>query len=97
MGLAGSDSTPVATYRFRMRRFGRQVVEKSIEWIGKNKDNPFFLFFASHDLHVPRIPHERFRHKSGLSYRGDVIVQLDWCVGEIVKYISKRHHDRILL
>ena len=51
----------------------------------ENKDGPFFLFFASHDLHVPRIPHERFQGKTDLGYRADVIVQLDWCVGEIMK------------
>ena len=75
--------------RFRDEDLADKWVEKSKEWIGENKDNPFFLFFASHDLHVPRIPHERFRGKSGMSYRGDVIVQLDWCVGEIVKYLKK--------
>ena len=64
--------------RFRDEDLADKWVEKSKEWIGENKDNPFFLFFASHDLHVPRIPHERFRGKSGMSYRGDVIVQLDW-------------------
>ena len=75
--------------RFRDEDLADKWVEKSKEWIGKNKKDPFFLFFASHDLHVPRIPHERFRGKSGMSYRGDVIVQLDWCVGEIVKYLKK--------
>jgi arylsulfatase A len=75
--------------RFRDEDLPDKWVEKSKEWIGKNKKDPFFLFFASHDLHVPRIPHERFRGKSGMSYRGDVIVQLDWCVGEIVKYLEK--------
>ena len=77
--------------RFRDEDLADKWVEKSNEWITKNKDNPFFLFFASHDLHVPRIPHERFRGKSALSYRGDVIVQLDWCVGELIKTLKK--HD----
>ena len=75
--------------RFRDEDLADKWVEKSKEWIGKNKDNPFFLFFASHDLHVPRIPHERFRGTSAMSYRGGVIVQLDWCVGEIVKCLKK--------
>ena len=65
--------------RFRDEDLADKWVEKSKEWIGKNKKDPFFLFFASHDLHVPRIPHERFRNTSAMSYRGDVIVQLDWC------------------
>ena len=76
--------------RFRDEDLADKWVEKSEEWIKDNKKDPFFLFFASHDLHVPRIPHERFKGKSGLSYRGDVIVQLDWCVGEIVRILREQ-------
>ena len=75
--------------RFRDEDLADEWVKQSNKWIESNKDNPFFLFFSSHDLHVPRIPHERFRGKSALSYRGDVIVQLDWCVGELVKTLDK--------
>ena len=79
--------------RFRDEDLADKWVEKSEEWIKQNKKNPFFLFFASHDLHVPRIPHERFRGTSALSYRGDVIVQLDWCVGEIVRILKEQNLD----
>lgn len=79
------------TARFRDEDLADKWVEKSEEWIKENKDSPFFLFFASHDLHVPRIPHERFQGKSALSYRGDAIVQLDWCVGEIVRILKEQN------
>ena len=79
--------------RFRDEDLADKWVEKSEEWIKQNKKDPFFLFFASHDLHVPRIPHERFRGTSALSYRGDVIVQLDWCVGEIVRILKEQNLD----
>ena len=75
--------------RFRDEDLADEWVNQSNKWIESNKDNPFFLFFSSHDLHVPRIPHERFRGTSALSYRGDVIVQLDWCVGELVKTLDR--------
>ena len=75
--------------RFRDEDLADEWVKQSNKWIEANKDNPFFLFFSSHDLHVPRIPHERFRGASALSYRGDVIVQLDWCVGELVKTLDR--------
>ena len=75
--------------RFRDEDLADEWVKQSNKWIESNKDNPFFLFFSSHDLHVPRIPHERFRGTSALSYRGDVIVQLDWCVGELVKTLDR--------
>ncbi len=76
--------------RFRDEDLADKWVEKSEAWIKQNKDNPFFLFFASHDLHVPRMPHERFHGKSRTGFRGDAIVQLDWCVGEIVRILKEQ-------
>ena len=76
--------------RFRDEDLADKWVEKSEAWIKQNKDKPFFLFFASHDLHVPRMPHERFHGKSRTGFRGDAIVQLDWCVGEIVKILKEQ-------
>jgi len=75
--------------RFRDEDLADKWVEESVKWIEQNKDNPFFLFFSSHDLHVPRIPHERFQGATSLGYRADVIVQLDWCVGEIMKTLKR--------
>ena len=71
--------------RFRDQDLADKWVEKSAEWIEANKDGPFFLFFSSHDLHVPRLPHERFAGATPHGPRGDSIVQLDWCVGELMK------------
>jgi arylsulfatase A-like enzyme len=76
--------------RFRDEDLADKWVEKSEQWIKKNKNNPFFLFFASHDLHVPRMPHERFHGKSAMGFRGDAIVQLDWSVGEIVRILKEQ-------
>jgi arylsulfatase A-like enzyme len=50
---------------------------------------PFFLYFATHDIHVPRRPHARFKRKSGLGARGDAILQFDWCVGEILATLDR--------
>ncbi|MDF1657446.1 MAG: sulfatase-like hydrolase/transferase [Verrucomicrobiales bacterium] len=75
--------------RFRDEDLADKWVEKSVEWIEEKKEEPFFLFFASHDLHVPRIPHERFQGVTPLGYRADSIVQLDWCVGELMKAVDR--------
>ena len=71
--------------RFRDEDLADKWVEKSVEFMEKKRDEPFFLFFASHDNHVPRIPHERFQGVTPLGFRADSIVQLDWCVGELMK------------
>ena len=75
--------------RFRDEDLADKWVEKSNEFIEANKDTPFFLFFSSHDVHVPRIPHERFQGVTPHGFRGDAIVQLDWCVGELMKTLDR--------
>ncbi len=50
---------------------------------------PFFLFFATQDVHVPRVPHSRFVGRSGLGPRGDAMLQLDWCVGQILDKLDE--------
>jgi len=75
--------------RFRDEDLADKWIEKSVAWLEANRSNPFFLFFASHDLHVPRVPHERFQGVTGLGYRADSIVQFDWCVGELMKALDR--------
>ena len=65
------------------------ITDKAKDFIENNKDRPFFLYFSTHDIHVPRVPHSRFAGKSGLGPRGDVILQLDWCTGEILKSLDR--------
>jgi arylsulfatase A len=75
--------------RFRDEDLADTWVNESNRWIEANKNRPFFLYFASQDIHVPRIAHERFQGASGLGPRGDCIVQFDWCVGELIKTIDR--------
>lgn len=67
-----------------------EFVNKANEFISKqSKDTPFFLYFASQDIHVPRAPHPRFQGKTELGKRGDAMVQFDWSVGAIVEALDK--------
>lgn len=61
---------------------------RAIDFLEQNSQKPFFLFFSTNDIHVPRVPHPRFAGKSGMGARGDVILQLDWCVGELLKTLD---------
>ena len=54
-------------------------------FIKRKKDKPFFLYYALQQPHVPRTPGPRFVGKSGMGPRGDVILEADWCVGELWK------------
>jgi len=57
-------------------------------FIEENRDNPFFLYYALQQPHVPRTPHERFVGTTGLGPRGDAIAAADWCIGELMKTID---------
>ncbi len=67
---------------------------KAVAFIEQNKGRPFFLYFATHDPHVPRVPHPRFVGKSGCGVRGDAIVQFDWCVGELLNTLKRLDLNR---
>ena len=75
--------------RFRDEDLADAWAAKSNAWIEAHRTAPFFLFLASHDLHVPRMPHERFEGKSGLGFRGDAILEFDWQVGEVMKTLDR--------
>ena len=64
------------------------ITGKAVDFITSNRDKPFFLYFATHDIHVPRVPDERFAGKSGMGPRGDAILEFDWSVGEIMKTLD---------
>ena len=63
--------------------------EKAVAYMEKHKDERFFLYFSLHDPHVPRVPHERFEGKTDMGPRGDVIVQIDWCVKQILDTLDR--------
>jgi len=78
-----------AKARFRDEDLADEWVNHSVKWIEKNKEKPFFLYFASHDIHVPRMPHERFQKQSVMGPRGDAILEFDWQVGELMKALDR--------
>lgn len=65
------------------------ITVHATEYIRKHKDEPFFMYFATNDVHVPRFPHERFRGKTNMGLRGDAIAEFDWSVGQIVNTLKE--------
>ena len=66
------------------------LTRKAKSFIEEHANGPFFLYFATHDIHVPRVPNGRFIGKTEMGPRGDVIAELDWCVGEILETLDRR-------
>lgn len=65
-----------------------RITEKALSFIRDNAQKPFFLYFATNDIHVPRDPNERFVGKSGMGARGDAILEFDWSVGQVLKTLD---------
>jgi arylsulfatase A-like enzyme len=64
-------------------------LKKAQDYVTEHKSEPFFLYYALQQPHVPRTPHPRFVGSSGMGPRGDVIVEADWCIGEFIKTLEK--------
>lgn len=65
------------------------ITEHAIRFIEQHQNQPFFMYFATNDVHVPRFPHDRFRGKNPMGLRGDAIVQFDWSVGRLMDTLEQ--------
>jgi len=62
---------------------------KAVKFIEQNQKGPFFLYLATHDVHVPRVPHPRFVGRSKMGARGDVITEFDDTVGQVLQALDR--------
>ena len=62
----------------------RRITELSVDFIGRNRDNPFFLYVPHPMPHQPIAASDKFLGKSKLGLYGDVIMEIDWSVGQIL-------------
>ncbi|WP_240452759.1 MULTISPECIES: sulfatase family protein [Sphingobacterium] len=75
--------------RWTDEELGAAFLKKAQDFINENSNDPFFLYFALHNIHVPRMPATIFKGLSPLGYRGDAILELDWLVGQITKQLKE--------
>lgn len=61
---------------------------KSKQFIEENSNKPFFLYYALTEPHAPRVPPTFLKGKSAIGARGDVILAIDYAVGEITKQLK---------
>jgi arylsulfatase A-like enzyme len=75
------------------------ITARAVKFIEQNKDRPFFLYFSTHDIHVPRVPAVRFKGSSQAGVRGDVIQEFDASVGQVMEALErlKLADDTILI
>jgi arylsulfatase A-like enzyme len=74
-----------------------QYTERAVSFIENNKDNPFFVYLPHGMVHVPLYVSDKFKGKSGAGLFGDVMMEVDWSVGEIMKVLRKNElHENTL-
>jgi arylsulfatase A len=71
-----------------------RYTERAVTFVEKNKDRPFFLYLAHSMPHVPLFVSDKFRDKSGRGLYGDVIMEIDWSVGQILGTLDDHKLDR---
>lgn len=69
--------------------FTQRFTEKALDFITRNKSNPFFLYLAHPMPHVPIYVSEKFKGKSGKGLYADVIMELDWSVGKVINKLKQ--------
>lgn len=67
------------------------ITKQAVEFIKRSAkaNQPFFIYFATHDIHVPRCPNKKFQGASQCGVRGDVAVELDDCVARLMKALDE--------
>jgi len=70
-----------------------QYTERAVKFIERNQDRPFFFYLAHSMPHVPLHVSDKFKGKSQQGLYGDVIMEIDWSVGEVLKALKKHKLD----
>lgn len=68
--------------------------ETAVDFIKRNKKSPFFLYLAHSMPHVPLAVSAKFKGKSQQGLYGDVIMEIDWSVGQILKALEENGLDK---
>ena len=75
--------------RWKDEEMSDDFARAAVKFIERHRTQPFFLYLAPHDIHVPRVPHPRFVGKTPHGPRGDAMVELDDCVGQVLAALDR--------
>ncbi|GAB3325351.1 sulfatase [Larkinella ripae] len=70
------------------------ITERAVGFIRNHKKGPFFLYVPHPLPHVPLAASSRFRGKSSAGLLGDVMMELDWSVGQILRELKQQGLDK---
>ncbi len=83
----------VVEYPANQSTLTKRYTRESVRFIRENSDNPFFLYVPHTMPHIPLAASEEFRGSSGSGLYGDVMQELDWSAGQILKTLQEEGLD----
>lgn len=83
------DGNTIVGYNTDQTKFTTDYTERTIDFIKKNKNKPFFIYLAHSMPHVPLAVSDKFKGKSEQGLFGDVMMEIDWSVGEVLKTLRE--------
>lgn len=84
------DGNEVVGYNTDQSQFTTDYTHRTVNFIRKNKHKPFFIYLAHSMPHVPLAVSDKFKGKSEQGLYGDVMMELDWSVGEVLKALREQ-------
>jgi arylsulfatase A len=88
------EGNKVVEYPCDQATLTQRFFERAIDFIENNNDKPFFIYLTPAMPHVPLFASERFKNSSERGLYGDVIEEIDWHVGDLLKYLEKNNLDK---
>lgn len=73
----------------QMDQLTTRYTKKAVSFIEQHKEEPFFLYFAHSMPHVPLAVSDKFKGKSEQGLYGDVMMEVDWSVGQVMKVLKE--------
>ena len=87
------DGESIVGYNPDQSQLTTWYTERAVKFIKKNKDQPFFLYLPHSMPHIPLYVSEKYKGKSEKGIYGDVISEIDWSVGEVLKALKESGVD----
>ena len=78
----------------KMRNLTTWYTERAVSFIERNRERPFFFYLAHAMPHVPLAVSDKFKGKSAAGLYGDVMMEIDWSVGEVLRALAKHHLEK---
>lgn len=83
------EGAKILEYNPDQARLTTEYTERAVRFIERNKDKPFFLYLPLSMPHVPLFVSDRHKGKSGQGLYGDVILEIDWSVGQLLDTLQR--------